>query len=220
MGKNCFSTDDVIQSNLPDAKKIKRFISHTIDSRWTKLTVSNTALKKLLNHSEFLFSFLFSFHKMAPNGAVSHEIVCLVEVSIEIYWIFKQPYLQIYQSESIETFQTKCEWHFVNNYCKLLLSWKHFWSQSLLMILMKRVWDQPCYSNDKTFLAVSFYHLVFPILKILFDSNKLLLSLNPYHKILYKGLARECYVDDQLFVSISCTSTLHNMYEVSIASGK
>ena len=35
---------------------------------------SNTGLKKLLNRSEFLFSFLSSFNKIAPNGTVSHEI--------------------------------------------------------------------------------------------------------------------------------------------------
>ena len=57
-------------------KKIKPFISHTTDSRWTKLAVFyNTGLEKLWNRSEFLFSFLFSFHKMTSNGAVSHKIV-------------------------------------------------------------------------------------------------------------------------------------------------
>ena len=57
-------------------RKRKPFNLHTVDSRWTKLVVfSNTGLKKLLNHSELLFSFLFSFHRMAPNGTVSHEIL-------------------------------------------------------------------------------------------------------------------------------------------------
>ena len=51
------------------------FISHTVESRLTKLAVlSHTPLKKILNHSVFLFSFLFSFHKMAPNGTVSHKL--------------------------------------------------------------------------------------------------------------------------------------------------
>ena len=36
---------------------------------------SNIGLKKLLSHSEFVFNFLFSFNKMGPNGAVSHEVV-------------------------------------------------------------------------------------------------------------------------------------------------
>ena len=74
MGKNWFSADDVIQLNLQNAKKITPFISHTVDSRWTKFALfSDTTLQKILNRSEFLFSFLFLPHKMAPNGTVSHE---------------------------------------------------------------------------------------------------------------------------------------------------
>ena len=56
-------------------RKIKPFISYAVDSRWTKFAVfSNTGLKKLSNRSEFLFSFLSSFYKMAPNGTVSHDL--------------------------------------------------------------------------------------------------------------------------------------------------
>ena len=69
---------------------------------------------------------------------------------------------------------------------KLLLSQSPY--HKILMILLKRVWDPPRYSNDKKFLVLSFYHLILPVLKILLDSNKLLLSQSPYHKILYKGL--------------------------------
>ena len=55
-------------------RKRESFNSHTVDSRWTKLAVlSNNSLKKLFNRSEFLFSFLFSFHRMAPNGTMSHK---------------------------------------------------------------------------------------------------------------------------------------------------
>ena len=55
-------------------KTNETFISHTVDSRWNKLTVfSHTALKKFSNRSEFLSSFLFSFHKMTLIGTVSHE---------------------------------------------------------------------------------------------------------------------------------------------------
>ena len=55
---------------------------------------------------------------------------------------------------------------------------------------------------------VSFYHLVLPVLKILFDSNKLLLSQSPDHKILYKDLGPRMLLDDQIFVSINYTSTV------------
>ena len=44
-----------------------------------------------------------------------HAILWRDKLWIKIYWIFKRPYLQIYPSESIETLQTKSEWHSVNN---------------------------------------------------------------------------------------------------------
>ena len=53
-----------------------------------------------------------------------------------------------------------------------------------------------------------FYHLVLPVLKILFDSNKLSLSQSPNHKILYKDLGPRMLLDDQIFVSLNCTSTV------------
>ena len=49
-------------------RKIKPFISHTVDGRWTKLAVfSDTALKEILNRSEFWFCFLFSLYTMVPK---------------------------------------------------------------------------------------------------------------------------------------------------------
>ena len=39
----------------------------------TNFLFSNIGLKKFLNRSEFLFSFLFLFHKIASNTSVSHE---------------------------------------------------------------------------------------------------------------------------------------------------
>ena len=38
---------------------------------------SDIGLGNLLNCSELLFIFLFSFHKMASNGIVSHEFVII-----------------------------------------------------------------------------------------------------------------------------------------------
>ena len=45
---------------------------------------SNTNSKKLLNYSEFLFSFAFQFYKMAPNGTVSHEFLKIMFVHFPI----------------------------------------------------------------------------------------------------------------------------------------
>ena len=65
-------------------RKRKRFNSHTVHSRWTKLAVfSNTGLKRLVNHSEVLFSFLFSFHRTASNDTVSHEIIQIIRCNIK-----------------------------------------------------------------------------------------------------------------------------------------
>ena len=73
-GQKLLSDDDVINQICKMLKRIKPLILHTDDTRSTKLAVfSDTTLKKNLIGSEFLFSFLFSFHKMVLNGTVSHE---------------------------------------------------------------------------------------------------------------------------------------------------
>ena len=64
----------------------RTLISHTIASKWTKFYVfANTNPKKLLNHSEFLFSFAFQFYKMAPSGTVSHEFLKIMFVYFPIW---------------------------------------------------------------------------------------------------------------------------------------
>ena len=40
---------------------------------------------------------------------------------ININWILKRTYLQIYQSEPTETLQKKSEWNSVNNYFKIFI---------------------------------------------------------------------------------------------------
>ena len=66
---------------------MKPFISHTAESRSAKLAVlSHTALKKTLNHLVLLYSILFSFHKIVPNGTVSHELY--TKQTTEIFSLF------------------------------------------------------------------------------------------------------------------------------------
>ena len=40
---------------------------------------------------------------------------------INIHWIIKRPYLQIYQPEPTETLQAKSEWNYVNNCFKIFI---------------------------------------------------------------------------------------------------
>ena len=73
MDKSCFLAGAITKSNLQNATKAKRFITCSFENRRCD------SFTKLLNCSEFLFSFLFLFHKMAPHGTVSHEIFHAVE---------------------------------------------------------------------------------------------------------------------------------------------
>ena len=60
--------------------KNKNLLSHTLlTAGQPNLLFPNTGPRKLLNHSECLFSFSFSFHKMTPNGTVSHEFDSVVK---------------------------------------------------------------------------------------------------------------------------------------------
>ena len=63
-GKNCFFADEVIQSNLQNAKKLKLNISHTFNSRWIKLAVfSDTSLKNFWSVQNFCLAFHFHFRR-------------------------------------------------------------------------------------------------------------------------------------------------------------